>query len=325
MEQQTAKLELSPDALWKRFGQFFWVLFVLHLLTKIIPNLPPEGISNPGNYQILLIGNIVFGVLVAIAMAVNVGWHAYLLSKKKIYLLLGLLGLWWMGLVSIFIAYFAVQWVYYKSTNKTFPLSTKIIAGLLVVISLLVMFSLGSAFFSLQGLITDSANTGKTQEWTAITTPDGRLAMTLPRNPTYEYTKAGNEKVEGYSYIAEEYDGRVTYVVKYENWQSIADREGIEIKSLDDETLRSLLKANVDLEIEEFNVSNFVSEFTSSHGYRAVRFDGQIKEDNSTATIQGISMFVEGHLYTFVALADSGYSTDLERLLNSVSFNSLGL
>ena len=201
-----------------------------------------------------------------------------------------------------------------KPTEKK-PMSKilKIVGGIIVflfVVNILV------------GITRESGNSSvDTQEWATITTPDGRLTMSLPRNPTYEYTNASSEKVEGYSYIAEEYDGHVTYVVKYENWQSIADREGIEIKTLDDETIRSLLKANVDLEIAEFDVSNFVSEFISSHGYRAIRFDGQIKEGNSTATIQGISMFVEGHLYTFVALADSGYSTDLERLLNSVSFN----
>ena len=48
--------------------------------------------------------------------------------------------------------------------------------------------------------------------------------------------------------------------------------------------------------------------------------DGQIKKDGKTATIQGISVFAEGHLYTFVALSDSGYSADLERLLNSIAF-----
>lgn len=315
--KQSAEIALNSDAekLWKRFKSYFWVLFVLHLIPKGF-----SGIETTTDEQAMGLFIIALGItlIVAIAMVINVGFHSYLFSKKKIYLLLGLLGLWWAGVVGIFVAYFAVQWVYYKSTDKTFPLSTKIIASLLVIISLLIMFSLGSTLFSLQGISTDT--TSETQEWATITTPDGRLTMSLPRNPTYEYTKGGGEQVEGYSYIAEEYDGRVSYVVKYENWQSIADKQGIEIKSLDDEQIRSLLKANVDLEIEEFNVSNFVSEFTSNSGYRAVKFNGQIKEGRSTATIQGISMFAEGHLYTFVALADSGSSADLERLLNSITF-----
>ncbi len=62
-------------------------------------------------------------------------------------------------------------------------------------------------------------------------------------------------------------------------------------------------------------------EFTSSYGYRAIKFNSQIKEGNNTVAIQGISMFIEEHLYTFVALADLGYSADLGRLLNSVIFD----
>lgn len=319
--KQTNNIVTTTDneKLWKRFKSYFWALFLIHLIPKGFSAIEVTTDEQATGLFVVALG---ITLIAALGMVINVGLHAYFFSKKKIYVLFGLLGLWWAGVVGIFIAYFAVQWVYYKSTNKIFPLSTKIIAGLLVVISLLIMSSLGSAFL----ISTDSTNsTSQTQEWTTITTPDGRLAMFLPRNPTYEYTKAGNAKVEGYSYIAEEYDGKVIYIVKYENWQSIASREGIEIKSLDDERLRALLKANVDLEIEEFDVSNFVSEFTSSHGYRAIRFDGQIKEGNSIAGIQGICMFVEGHLYTFIALADSGYSADLERLLNSISFNSLGL
>lgn len=320
-EEQKMEMTTNPDTekLWKRFKSGFWGLFVAHLLFN--------GLSRATEYQEVAIGAFVLGLIVILTMVGHVAWHSYQLSnKKKVYALFGLLGLWWAGVVGIFIAYFAVQWVYYKATNKQFPLSTKIIAGLLIAISLLLMFSLGSTFFSLSGISGNSINTtSKAQEWTTITTPDERLTMTLPRNPTYEYTEGGNEQVEGYSYIAEEYEGGVIYVVKYENWQSIADREGIEIKNLDDEQIKDLLKANVNLEIEEFDVSNFVSEFTSSHGYRAIRFDGQIEDSGSTAGIEGISMFVEGHLYTFIALADSGYSSDLKRLLNSVSFNSLGL
>lgn len=158
------------------------------------------------------------------------------------------------------------------------------------------------------------------QEWAEITTSDGRLTMLLPRNPTYEYTKASDEKVEGYSYISEEYDGKVSYVVKYENWQSVADKQDIEIKDLDDDKIKNLLKENVDLEIEEFKVSNFVSEFTSISNYRAIRFNGEINKDGEIATIQGVSLFAEGHLYTFVALSTLDYSADLERLLNSIAF-----
>ncbi len=38
-----------------------------------------------------------------------------------------------------------------------------------------------------------------------------------------------------------------------------------------------------------------------------------------------VFMFVEGHLYTFITVADSGYSSNFKRLLNSISFNPLGI
>lgn len=146
-EEQKSEVVQNPDTekLWKRFKSYFWVLFVLHLIPKGF-----SGIETTTDEQAMSLFVVALGItlIVALGMVVNVGFHAYLFSKKKVYMLLGLLGLWWAGLVGIFLAYFAVQWVYYKSINKTFPLSTKIIGGALAIISLLLMFSLVSVFFS---------------------------------------------------------------------------------------------------------------------------------------------------------------------------------
>lgn len=317
-EKEPETFQQEAEKLWSRFESGFWGLFVAHLLFN--------GLARATEYQEISVGAAILGLIVILIMVGHVAWHSYLLSqKKKTYALFGVLGLWWVGVVGIFVAYFAVRWIYYKATDRTFSLSAKVTAGILTAISLLVAFSLGSSLLSFQEIgFNNTDSVRHVQEWSTVTTPNGRLTMTLPRNPTYEYTKPGGGSIEGYSYIAEEHDGHVNYVVKYENWQSIADKEGIEIKNLDDERLRELLKSNVDLEIEEFNVSNFVSEFITIHGYRAIKFNGQIKDGGSTADIKGVSLFVEEHLYTFVVLADSGYSANLERLLNSVSFNVSG-
>ena len=211
-EEQKAEVVQNPDTekLWKRFKSYFWVLFVLHLIPKGF-----SGIETTTNEQATTLFFVALGItlLVALGMVINVGLHAYLFSKKKVYALLGLLGLWWAGVVGIALAYFAVQWVYYKSINKPFPLSTKIIGGALAIISLLLMFSLGSTFFSLSGISNDSTSTtSQTQEWATIETRRGDLSVLLPSNPVYESDKTQNT-IEHYAYTATDSDGTI-YLVK---------------------------------------------------------------------------------------------------------------
>lgn len=311
MEQQTAKLELSPDALWKRFGQFFWALFVLHLLTKIIPSLPPEGISNPGNYRILLIGNIVFGVLVAIAMAVNVGWHAYLLSKKKIYLLLGLLGLWWMGLVAIFIAYFAVQWTYYKSIGKTISTSQKVLAGILIVISLLVVFSVALT------LISTPTPSTQPVAWIKMASPDGHFSVELPSNAEYSASNSPGS-IETYLYSVQEQNDNVSYVVKYENYQPVAAKIGLNIEKSSQTAKQNLLKELVTKLVGELSISNSSSQFITSHGYEAIRYTGVAGPDYESANIEGVIILAGQAVYSITAIYRQGYSHGLDRILNSL-------
>lgn len=323
-EQKTnnSSVELDEEKLWERFNYYFKFLFVLNLII-IMFALSLGGNEPLVNFGLIFLAGIIH-LFISFLMVINVGLHAYLLSKKKVYTLFGILGLWWGGLVGIFLAYFAVQWIYYKSINKPFPLSTKIISGVLAIFSLLIMFSFGSVFFPFSEFNRDGINsTNKDQEWTAITSPNEKLTMTLPSNQVYEYTEGSNEKIEAYSYTAEEHDGEVIYFVKYENLQSLANKEGVDIKAFDDEQIKDILKVNVDLKTEKFGVSNFVSKFTFSHGYRAIRFDGEINDDGDTIGIQGVSVFVNGYLYTFMTLTSSGYSADLEKLLDSVSFNSV--
>ncbi|HED05406.1 MAG TPA: hypothetical protein ENI61_01830 [Ignavibacteria bacterium] len=148
MQQEIPETKLLPETIWLQFKQYFWVLFVLHLLTKVLPSLPPEGISNPENYQTLLIANLIFGIIIAILMTVNVGWNAYRLSKKKKYILFGFLGLIWFNLVGIFIAYFIVEWIFYNSIEKKFPMLRKIIVGTLSVIALLLILSVALVTFN---------------------------------------------------------------------------------------------------------------------------------------------------------------------------------
>jgi len=106
-EEQKAEVVQNPDTekLWKRFKSYFWVLFVLHLIPKGF-----SGIETTTNEQATTLFFVALGItlLVALGMVINVGLHAYLFSKKKVYALLGLLGLWWAGVVGIALAYFAV-------------------------------------------------------------------------------------------------------------------------------------------------------------------------------------------------------------------------
>lgn len=319
MEQQTSKLKLSPDALWKRFGQYFWILFVLYLLTKVIPNLPPAGISNPGNYRVLLIANTIFAVLVALVMAVNVGWHAYLLSKNKIYFLLGLLGLLWFGLIAIFVAYFAVQWTYYKSVGKTISTSQKVLAGILIVWSLLGLYSVASLI---------SASTHADQQsnplaWATITSPDNKLAVELPRNPQYEGDDTTNT-IYGYSYSASEQDDHVQYVVKYEDYSSVAKSTGVDLKNASKTARQSFLKGLIDSTVKSFNLVNFVSEYDDFKGYLADRFSGTIVHNQKSADVKGIIILVGESAYYVISLTDTGYTDSFDRVLNSLQIK-LGL
>jgi hypothetical protein len=256
----------------------------------------------------------VFTVLVAIAMAVNVGWHAYLLSKNKAYFLFGLLGLWWMGLVAIFIAYFVVQWTYYKSIGKIFSTSQKVLAGILITFSLLIVFSL------IPTLIQTSTQLGQqdnSSAWATVTSPDNKLAVELPRNPQYEGDDTANT-IYGFSYSASEQDDHVQYVVKYEDYSSVAKSTGVDLKNASKTAKQSFLKGLIDSTVKSFNLVNFVSEYDDFKNYPADRFSGTIVHNQKSADVKGIIILVGESAYYVISLTDAGYTDSFDRVLNSL-------
>jgi hypothetical protein len=314
-------LNLDTEKLWKRFKSYFWILFVLHLIPKGF-----SGIEATTDEQAMGLFVIALGItlIVALAMVINVGLHAYLFSKKKAYMLLGLLGLWWAGLVGIFLAYFAVQWVYYKSINKPFPLSTKIIGGALAIISLLLMFSLGGALFSLSGIRSDDTNTtNQIQEWATIETRRGDLSVSLPRNPVYESDQTQNT-IEHYAYTATDSDGTI-YLVKYENFAEIARQTDVRLISASDSQKRDILKAWADLDMEEFDVRNLSSEFRTVKGYPAIEYTGKLIDGGESVNLKSMLVLINEAIYSFVVLYENGNSEQLDRVVDSASFNSLNL
>lgn len=319
--KQSAEVVSNPDTekLWKRFKSYFWVLFVLHLIPKGF-----SGIETTTNEQATTLFFVALGItlLVALGMVINVGLHAYLFSKKKVYALLGLLGLWWAGVVGIALAYFAVQWVYYKSINKPFPLSTKIIAGALAAISLLLMFSVGSALFSGFGQLSNG-EVKSSQGWATITSPDGQFSVELPRNPQYERDDTPGT-LDGYSYTASEQDDHVQYVVKYENYSSVAQSTGVDLKNLPEDRKKDFLNGIIDSTVDSFDLQNFVSQFTTHKGYLANKFSGKIVQGNDSGNVEGIVILVGEKAYFVIALTDDGYKSDYDRVLNSFQIK-LGL
>ncbi len=314
--KQTTEVVSNPDTekLWKRFKSYFWVLFVLHLIPKGF-----SGIETTTDDQAMGLFVVALGItlIVALGMVINVGLHAYLFSKKKVYALLGLLGLWWAGVVGIALAYFAVQWVYYKSINKPFPLSTKIIAGALAIISLILMFSLGSVFFSLSGNSSDST-TNQVQEWATIETRRGDLSVSLPRNPVYESDQTQNT-IEHYAYTATDSDGTI-YLVKYENFAEIAKETGVNLISAPDSQKRDVLKAWADSDMEEFNMQNLSSEFKTVKGYPAIQYTGKLIDGGESVNLKSVLVLKNESIYSFVALYENGNSEQLDRVVSSAFF-----
>ena len=321
VEEEFMSTNPETEKLWKRFKSYFWVLFVLHLIPKGF-----SGIETTTDEQAMGLFVVALGItlIVALGMVVNVGLHAYLFSKKKVYMLLGLLGLWWAGVVGIFLAYFAVQWVYYKSINKPFPLSTKIIGGALAIISLLLMFSLGSVFFSLSGISSDSSNaTSQAQEWATIETRRGDLSVLLPRNPVYESDQTQNT-IEHYAYTATDGDGTI-YIVKYENFAEIARNTGVRLVGAPDSQKRDVLKAWADSDMAEFDVRNLSSEFKTVKGFPAIQYTGKLIDGGESVNLKSVLVFIDEAIYSFVVLYKNGTSEQLNRVVSSATFNSLGL
>jgi hypothetical protein len=89
-------------SLWASFNKAFWAIFVI----KLISEQSLKSLNYPDD---LAIAFIVLGAL-NLAMAIVMGLYAYRLSgRRKIFLVLGLLGFIWIGGFGVFIGYFVLR------------------------------------------------------------------------------------------------------------------------------------------------------------------------------------------------------------------------
>ena len=290
--------------LWNRFNNEFWVLFFIHIIIKALITQNSENTS----LMLFLIG---LQLLVALTMVWRVGYHSYLFSGKKLYLLKGLLGLFWFGVIGIFLAYFIVKLDYYKAIKKPLDLRVKIVVGFSIIwISLFVITMIYSVYNQ-----TDDLSIAQ-NEWVKVVSRDEHFSVSLPSN-YYEFLQDDSpNSVYGYSYTANEYDGSVLYIVKYQDYQSVYDSEGIE--SLSSSNKLNFLRELANTELDELNVVEFSSELIKVSKHDAVRYNGVVHENGGTMNIEGVIIVVNKASYTVVVLYNPEYNHNLERVLDSL-------
>lgn len=295
--------------LWNRFNDEFWALFFIHLIIKGLASQDLEITNLP----LLLVG---LQMIVILIMVWRVGYHSYLFSGEKLHLLKGLLGLFWFGLIGIFLAYFAVKLDYCKATKQNLSLRNKIVAGFLVVYAFLFMVSMVYAMYVVSSGNNQNSNSSTQNEWVEIVSPDKQFSVSLPNN--YELLSSDSpDSIYSYSYTASEYNDSVLYVVKYQDYQSVYDSEGIE--SLSSSKKLSFLK---EIEITDlrnnFNITNFSSEIIKIYEYDAIRYSGVVHEDGEAMNVEGVIISVDKASYSVIVLYYPDYNHNLERVLNSL-------
>lgn len=310
-EKTVADVEVQVNELWNNFSKGFWGLFVARLLFY--------GMANSGT-GLPVVGFI--GQLIVTAIMVwLVGKSVYKLTGRKRDWLYGFFGLFWFGIVGIFLAYFVVKWKYYNAIGKKFATREKVVMGALIVLGLLFVLIFGQIAFSSFSFLSDSKQSA-TQEWATVTSPDGKLSVELPRNPQYVRDDPPNT-IDGYSYAASG-DDHIQYIVKYENYSSVVKSTGVDLRNATLAAKQTFLKDLVDSTVDSFNLNNFVSEYDSYKEYPADNFSGTITKGSESANVKGIIILVDESVYYVITLADAGHEADFDRVLNSLQIK-LGL
>ena len=289
--------------LWNRFNDEFWVLFFIHLIIIFLASQNLEITNLP----LLLVG---LQIIVALIMVWRVGYHSYLFSGKKLYLLKGLLGWFWFGVIGIFLAYFVVKLDYYKAIKKPLDLRIKIVVGFLIIWLSLFMITM------IYGIYNQTDNSSTTQnEWVEIVSPDKIFSVSLPSN--YEFLQSDSpDSVYGYSYTASEHNDSVLYIVKYQDYQSVYASEGIE--SLSSSKKLDFLKEIEIKDLNNFDVTNLSSEVIKIYEYDAIRYNGVVHEDGETMNIEGVIISVDKASYSVIVLYNPDYNHNLDRVLDSL-------
>lgn len=204
---------------------------------------------------------------------------------------------------------------------KPVPWATKRIKILIWVVVGLVLLSILSA------VVLASLNTAREKglaaqglDWASLTSSDGKFSVELPRNPEYNPDDTP-DTVYGYSYTASEKDDNVYYIVKYEDYSGVAKQENIDLAGADSDTQNDFLKGLADSTVEQYKLSNFSSQFITSHEHNAIKFGGDISKDGDTAHMEGTIILVGETAYYVVALAEQGYTSQFDRVVSSLQIN----
>lgn len=302
--------------LWNRFHDEFWALFFIHIgLIIAIKLVATENLQTFENLSLILL-LLVLLILAIFTMVWRVGYHSYLFSGKKLYLLKGLLGLFWFGLIGIFLAYFAVKLDYCKATKQTLSLRDKIVAGFLAIWALFFVITMIYATYNISSDNQVSDSSTIQNGWVKVVSRDKHFSVSLPSN--YEFLSSdSSSSVYGYSYTASEYNNSVLYVVKYQDYQSVFDNEGIE--SLSSSKKLNFLKELANIELDDFSsVVKFSSKFIKVFEHDAVRYNGVVRENGETMNVEGVIILVDKVSYSVIVLYDPDYNHNLDRVLDSL-------
>ena len=295
--------------LWNRFNDEFWALFFIHIIIKFLVSENLEAV----NLSLLLAGQMI----VALIMVWRVGYHSYLFSGEKLYLLKGLLGFFWFGLIGIFLAYFVVKLDYCKATKQTLSLRNKMVTGFLVIWTFLFMISTIYTMYvvsSGSNQISDSSTIQN--EWVKVISRDKHFSVSLPSN-YYEFLQDDSpNSIYGYSYTASEYNDSVLYIVKYQDLQSVFDNEDIE--SLSSSMKLNFLKELANTELDELSIVGFSSKLIKFSEHDAVKYSGAVHENGGIMNIEGVIILVDKVSYSVVVLYNPEYNHNLDRVLDSL-------
>lgn len=302
----------QAECIWKKFKSGFWVLFWVHVFLS--------GASRSTQDKDAAIFFSILGLLPILIMVWHIAWHSYLFSKKKISFLKGLLGFWWAGLVGIFLSYFAVQLDYYKATGKKFAPREKFVAISLLVISVLFAISLGdsiSSVFYLSTTATQQNNQNSdSNEWVRVVSANQKFSVDLPKQWELLADEKKDGKIEAVVYQAEELEGAIVYIVKYENYESLFKKEGID--SFNEVQEQNFLKDLVDNQVNELDLSNFSTQFLKVKGFNSIKYKGLLTENSKSTNIEGVMILANKASYSIVVMDEQGFGHNLNRILDSL-------
>lgn len=97
------KREDEINRLWGKFSLTFQLVVALVVVLKVI-----ASVIGLNDYSIGIIVPVI-ELILKLFMVFHVGRYAYLISGKKSYWLVGILGFLWLGIILIAVAYLAVQ------------------------------------------------------------------------------------------------------------------------------------------------------------------------------------------------------------------------